>query len=153
MMHAASLPARDETLLVRAGAGLFLAAAAVSAVLAPAWLWVLLVGALSAGAAFLAWRHLTAFCVCWLVLTGATLEMALYDLLGSAAFQGTIAVVKGAEVALAAVCAVRWGGRWDGFNPAWGFLAMEATGIAHGLYPGMSAAESLRSLAGWVNIF
>ena len=52
----------------------------------------------------LAFRHTVAFCVAWLLLAGATLEMTLADLVGPAAFQTTIAVVKAAGLGLALLC-------------------------------------------------
>jgi O-antigen ligase len=152
-MSTLSLPRRNETALVHALAGVTAAAGLVCAVAAPAWLWPLLAGLLLLGLGFLALQFPIAFCAVWLLVTGMTLEMTLQDALGPAAFQTTIAVVKATGVLLAALCAARWGVRWDGLNPAWGFLLMAAGGMAHGLYPGLTAGESLRSLAGSVAPF
>ncbi len=59
--------------------------------------------------ASLAFRHTIAFCVVWLLLAGATLEMTLADIVGPAAFESTIAAVKSAELGLALLCVVRYG--------------------------------------------
>jgi O-antigen ligase len=115
---------------------------------APALYWMLLGAAVVVGVGFLAFRHTVAFCVVWLLVTGLTLEMALNDLVGPAAFQTSIAVVKGGGVALALVCVLRYGARFDPFNPSWGFVVMTAGGLMHGLYPGLTMADSFRSLAG-----
>ena len=120
---------------------------------APLLLWLLLAGLAVAGAAFLAYRHLTAACVLWLLLAGATIEMTLTDLIGPEAFQTTIAWVKAVQVGLALLAALRWGGRLDPCNPAWGFAIMAAVGLAHGLYPGLTPLESLRSTIGSIAPF
>ncbi|MFL5281828.1 MAG: hypothetical protein ACJ8AW_12750, partial [Rhodopila sp.] len=44
------------------------------------------------------------FCVAWLLVTGMTLEMTLNDLVGSAMFQITIAVVKAGGLVLGLLC-------------------------------------------------
>ena len=152
-MPPTTLRHRNETALVHATAALLLAAGLGCVVAAPGWLWPLLAAVTVLGVGFLALRHTTAFCVVWLLVTGMTLEMVLQDSIGPAAFQGTIAAVKAAEIGLAALCALRWGLRWDSFNPAWGFILMAAGGMAHGLYPGLTAIDSLRSLAGSVAPF
>ena len=97
------------------GFGLLLALAAPFglAFLAPALLWAALGAAGAAAAAFLALRHTTGFCVAWLLIAGCSLEMTLNDLVGPEAFQTTIAAVKAAEIGLAALAALRWGGRLD----------------------------------------
>ncbi|MGH7155682.1 MAG: O-antigen ligase family protein, partial [Acetobacteraceae bacterium] len=43
---------------------------------------------------------------------------------------------------------LRFGPRLDVFNPGLAFVAMFITGIAHGLHPGLTMADSLRSLIG-----
>ena len=68
-------------------------------------------------------------------------------------FQPVIAVVKGLEIGLGALCVVRFGPRVDPLCPAWAFVAIMLAGLAHGLYPGMTAADSVRSLAGSVAPF
>lgn len=102
---------------------------------------------------FVAYRWHPATCAAWLVVTAASLEMTAVDLIGPQAFFATIAIVKGAGIGLAVLAILRYGPRWDMFNPAWAWLAMFLTGMAHGLWPGLTAAESLRSLVGSVAPF
>ena len=136
--------------MVRAAAiGCFAASAAV-AVLAPPWFWLPLAGFAGAGCIILVFRYTIAFSVAWLLLTGATLEMTLMDLVGPDAFQPTIAVVKAAGLSLALACALRYGAVLDVWNPAWAFLAIFVAGTVHGLHPGLTFADSFRSLAGSV---
>jgi O-antigen ligase len=132
--------------------GAFVAAGAGAALACP-WFWVPLAILCAAAIAILAFQHTTAFCVIWLVATGATLEMTLNDLVGPAAFQDTIAAVKAAELALALLCILRFGPSPDVFNPSFAFLAMFIAGFAHGLHPDLSPADSLRSLLGSVAPF
>lgn len=124
-----------------------------SALLAPGLLWPLLIAAGALGIAFLAWRHLSGFCVAWLLLAGLTLEMTLNDLIDPSAYAATIAVVKAAQLALGVLCMLRYGPLPDPFNPAWAFVVMFAMGFVHGLHPGLTPADSLRSLAGSVAPF
>ena len=152
-MQSAHPSPRDETGLVRVGATLFFCAALASAWLAPALFWMLLPAALAAGGLVLCFLHATGFCVAWLLIAGATIEMAAGDLIGPAAFQTTIAAVKASQIGLAAICAVRFGFRLDTFNPIWAFIVMAGVGMVHGLYPGLSAADSLRSLIGSIAPF
>jgi O-antigen ligase len=123
-------------------------AGAACAALAPALYWGLLAVLAALGLAVLAWRHTEAASAAWLVLTACTLEMTLLDLVGPEAYQATIAATKAAGLALALLCVLRYGPRLDLFNPAWGFLLIFAAGLAHGLYPGLTPADSLRSLLG-----
>ncbi len=138
--------------VVVATAGAF-GCAAVGAVLAPAWFWVPLamLGATAIG--ILAFRHIVAVCVAWLLIAGATLEMTLADLVGPAAFQGTIAAVKTVELGLAALCVLRYGLYADVFNPGLAFVAMFIAGLAHGLHHDLTLTDSLRSLLGSVAPF
>ena len=123
------------------------------AALAPFLFWLGLCLLVGLGCLFLVYRHTTGVCVVWLLVTGATVEMTLIDVLGPAAFQPAIAWIKAAGILLAAVCALRWGLRTDPLNPAWGFAAVGVVGLAHGLYPGLSAGESVRSFVGSVAPF
>ena len=129
------------------------ASAAVGAVFVASWFWLPLTIVAAAAIGIVAFRHTIAFCVVWLLLAGATLEMALADLVGPAAFETTIAVVKSAELGLALLCVVRYGFRLDVFNPALAFVAMFAAGLVFGLYPGLTPADSLRSLLGSIAPF
>lgn len=135
------------------GVAWFFLAVIGSALLAPPIFWLLLLAAAAIGITFLAWRHLNAACVAWLLVSGLTLEMTLHDLIGPAAYGITIAVVKAAQLALGVLCVLRYGPRLDAFNPAWAFAAMFATGFVHGLHPGLTPADSLRSLLGSVAPF
>jgi O-antigen ligase len=129
------------------------ASAAVGAVFVASWFWLPLTIVAAAAIGIVAFRHTIAFCVVWLLLAGATLEMALADLVGPAAFETTIAVVKSAELGLALLCVVRYGFRLDVFNPALAFVAMFAAGLVFGLYSGLTPADSLRSLLGSIAPF
>ena len=142
---------RDDTpgRTIQAVAAVFLIGAlACGLFVAPVLFWLLLWGGTGAGVLMLAWRHTTLFCVVWLVIASASLEMTLNDLVGTEVYQPTIAVVKGVQIGLALLCATRFGVRADLLNPAWGYVAMLAVGIGHGLYPGLTAADSIRSLIG-----
>jgi O-antigen ligase len=141
----------DAAWLVAATAGGFLVAA--TALLAPAWFWVLLAGATGAGIVFLAFRHTPGFCAAWLLIAGSTPEMVLGDLLGPSAYQAIIALVKAAELGLVAVCVLRYGARADPFNPAYAFAVMGVAGFVHGLHPALPQSDSLRSLLGSVTPF
>ncbi|HEY8290527.1 MAG TPA: O-antigen ligase family protein [Acetobacteraceae bacterium] len=152
-MFLVRFPAAKDTAWLQAGAMLVLTAATLSALLAPSLFWLLLLALVALGVGFLAYRHLTVFSVVWLLVCGATPEMALSDLLGPAAFQPTIALVKAAEILLALLCMLRHGPRLDMFNPAWAFVMIAVTGLLHGLHPGLTPADSLRSLIGSVAPF
>jgi O-antigen ligase len=138
--------------LAMAVCGVFVAAA-TGAALAPFWFWVPLAAAAVICIIILAFRHTTAFCVAWLLIAGATLEMTLSDLVGPAAFEPTIAAVKAAQLGLALLCVIRFGPSLDVFNPALAFLAMFVAGLARGLHPDLTLADSMRSLAGSVAPF
>src|SRR5579875_985565 len=104
--------------------------------------------ALTAAAAFLAWRYNDIACAAWLLVVGCTLEMSLGDLLGPAAYQPIIAVVKTLGLGLTLLAILRYGARFDCFNPAFAYGLIFIMGLAHGLHPGLTQAESLRSLLG-----
>jgi len=130
------------------------ACVAVAAACAMPMAYAALLGAACvSGMAFLLFRHTTAFCVAWLLVTGMTIEMALFDLVGPAAFQASIAAIKAVGLALAAICAIRWGWRSDPLNPAWAFTAMTAIGLVAGLYPGLTPTDSIRSWIGSIAPF
>ena len=130
-----------------------LAAALACGLLAPAVFSLLLAALVLAGLGFLAFRFPTQFCVVWLLVTGMSLEMAFADWVGDEAYQPVIAVIEAAGIGLGCLCVLRFGPRVDLLCPAWGFLAMLLTGLAHGLYPGLTAAESLRSAIGSIAPF
>jgi len=146
---------RFETLFTPGAAlagGAAIAAAAV-AVLAPSLFFPLLAALGACAVALLAFRHNAGACVLWLLVTGCTLEMSLGDLLGPAAYQPIIAGVKATGLALAGLAVLRFGASADPFNPGFAFVAMFVGGWAHGLHPGLTTSDSLRSLAGSVAPF
>jgi O-antigen ligase len=82
----------------------------------------------------------------WLAALATCPEMWLGDLIGRA--PEIIAIDKGIGLALLALCLLRYGARFDACNPGWAFLFMCGAGFAHGLWPGLTTADSLRSLIG-----
>lgn len=124
-----------------------------SALLAQIVFWSLLLVASALGITFLAWRHVDTASAAWLLLAGLTLEMTLHDLIGPDAYAVTIAIVKSAQLALGVLCVLRYGPSLDPVNPAWVFVAMFAMGFVHGLHPGLTTADSSRSLLGSVAPF
>jgi O-antigen ligase len=142
------LPAEGAAGLVVMAAWGFFAAGTAFAVLAPPLFWLLLAGTAALGVAFLAFRHTVACCAAWLLIAGSTPEMAIGDLLGPAAPQAIIAMVKSAQIGLAVTCILRFGPRLDPFNPALAFAAMGAVGFLRGLHPALTPVDSLRSLVG-----
>lgn len=142
-----------ELVPLRNFAFVLLSVATGCALVAPALFWLLLVSVAVAGLLFLTWRHLALAGAIWLVVTGATLEMVLTSLIGPSAFGTTIALVKGTGLLLAGMTVLRYGPRLDLFNPTFAWIAMFVAGLAHGLWPDLSASESLRSLVGSVAPF
>jgi len=132
---------------------LLLVAALALGLAAPGVFWLAFVCSIALGVGFVALCHPVAFSVAGLLVAGLSLEMSLYDLIGTEMYFYTITAVKGCEIALAGVCAVRFGVRVDLVNPAWAYAAMFAAGMVHGLYPGLTAGESLRSMIGSVAPF
>lgn len=128
-------------------------ASAVLAVASPALYAIMLVLLALAGLGFLVFLHPSLFVIAWLLTISSTLEMALLDLIGPAAFQTTIAAEKAVGLGLAAICAIRWGVRPDPLNPAWAFGAMAAFGLAVGLHPDLGREEFLRSVIGSMSPF
>ena len=141
-----------DTAMLGAAAALLAAILACGLLIPP--LFGLLLGAVVAvGVGFLVLRFPTPFCVVWLVITAMSLEMTFADLIGDQAYQPTIALIKGIEIGLGVLCVVSFGLRLDPLCPAWAFLAMLVMGYVHGLYPGLTAGESLRSMIGSVTPF
>jgi O-antigen ligase len=113
-----------------------------------------LIGALLAlGGVVFAWRHLTASWLAWLLVAGLSLEMTLNDLIGPAAFQATIAVVKSGELGLVVLTIIRFGLLPDRFNPILGFVWIAVAGLVTGLHPDLTRLDMLRSLLGSVTPF
>jgi O-antigen ligase len=82
----------------------------------------------------------------WLAALATCPEMWLGDLIGRA--PEIIGIDKGIGLALLALCLLRYGARVDARNPGWAFLFMFGAGFAHGVWPGLTMADSLRSLIG-----
>src|SRR6478752_7177064 len=94
----------DHTIpLIFAVAAAFIVSAATTLV-APTLFWLPLGALAVAGIGILAYRHTVAFCVAWLLIAGATLEMTLADVVGLEWYQPVIAAVKAAEIVLVALC-------------------------------------------------
>ena len=152
MRVAIQTPLHDAALVNVAAAG-FLLFSLLCAVFAPSLFWLLLAAAAACGVIFLAFRFTPQFTAAWLLVTSASLEMAAADWFGQDAFQPTIALIKATGLGLAIVAVLRYGPRLDLFNPSFAWLAMFMGGLAHGLWPGLTAGESLRSLIGSVAPF
>ncbi len=82
----------------------------------------------------------------WLAALATCPEMWLGDLIGRV--PEIIGIDKGIGVVLLALCLLRYGARFDAANPGIAFLFMFGAGFLHGLWPGLSVADSLRSLIG-----
>ncbi len=84
--------------------------------------------------------------VIWVLTLETSPDAWLAQLIGG--HETIIALVKASGIGLAAMLAIRQGLRWDRFNPAFAFAAMFLIGLMHGLYPGLTPLDSLRSLIG-----
>ena len=82
----------------------------------------------------------------WLAALATCPEMWLGDLIGRA--PEIIGVDKGIGLVLLALCLWRYGTRFDAANPGLAFLFMFNAGFAHGLWPGLTTADSVRTLIG-----
>lgn len=82
----------------------------------------------------------------WVLVLETSPDAWLAQLIGG--HEMIIALIKASGIGLTAVLAIRQGLRWDRFNPALAFAAMFLIGLMHGLYPGLTLLESLRSLIG-----
>jgi O-antigen ligase len=87
----------------------------------------------------------------WLAALATCPEMWLGDLIGQA--PEIIGVDKAAGLVLLVFCLFRYGARRDAFNPGLAFPVMFAAGYLHGVWPGLTLSESLRSLVGSVGPF
>jgi O-antigen ligase len=143
---------RPDTSILSAAAAL-LAATLACGLLVPPVFGFALAAAVIAAVAFLAFRFPSPFCVVWLLVASMSLEMAFADIVGEDAFYPTIALMKGIEIGLGFLCVLRFGPRLDPLCPAWAFLFMLMAGFAHGLYPGLNTADSLRSAIGSITPF
>lgn len=147
MRVAIPAPLHDAALINLAAAG-FLLFSLACAMFAPTLFWLFLATATASGVVFLAFRFTPLFTAAWLLVTAASLEMTAVDLVGPDAYQPAIALIKALGLALAIVAALRYGPRLDPFNPAFAWLAMFLGGLVHGLWPGLTPGDSLRSLIG-----
>jgi O-antigen ligase len=59
-----------------------------------------------------------------------------------------IGAAKATGLILALILAIRAGGKRDRYNPGFAFAFIFGAGLVHGLFPGLSLLESLRSLIG-----
>jgi O-antigen ligase len=82
----------------------------------------------------------------WLAALATCPEMWLGDLIGHS--PDIIGIDKGIGLGLLALCLLRYGARADTFNPGQAFLFMFSTGFMHGVWPGLTVADSVRSLIG-----
>jgi O-antigen ligase len=139
----ALLSAASVLLVIMLGCGVFV----------PPVFGLLLAATVISGIAFLGLCFPARFCVVWLLITGMSLEMAAHDLLGEETYQQVIAIVKGIEIGLGMLCALQFGLQVDPLCPAWAFLAMLIAGLVHGLRPGLTTMDSLRSAIGSVAPF
>jgi O-antigen ligase len=144
--------ARSDNVLLCAAAAL-LTAMLVCGLVVPPVFGLLLAATVISGIAFLALCFPSGFCVAWLLITGMSLEMTAHDIIGDEAYQPVIAIVKGTEIGLGLLCALRFGPRLNPLCPAWAYLAMLIAGLVHGLRPGLTTMDSLRSAIGSVAPF
>lgn len=82
----------------------------------------------------------------WLAAIATCPEMWLGDLIGRA--PAIIGIDKAVGLLLLVFCLFRYGARWDRFNPGLAFPVMWAAGHIHGVWPGLTLADSVRSLIG-----
>jgi O-antigen ligase len=82
----------------------------------------------------------------WLAAVATCPEMWLGDLIGQS--PEIIGIDKGIGLALLALCLLRYGARYDEVNPGIAFLFMFSAGFMHGVWPGLTVADSVRSLIG-----
>jgi O-antigen ligase len=94
---------------------------------------------------FAAWFPVAAT-VLWILILETSPELWLTSLIGGREL--IIGVAKAAGLVLALILAIRTGAKRDRYNPAFAFAFMFGTGLVHGLFPGLSLLESVRSLIG-----
>jgi O-antigen ligase len=83
--------------------------------------------------------------VAWVLLLETSPELWLTNEVDR---ETVIGVAKAAGLALAVILGLRAGFKRDRYNPGFAFLFMFVAGLIHGLYPGLSLLDSLRSLIG-----
>jgi O-antigen ligase len=91
-------------------------------------------------------RFPRATCVLWILLLESSPDAWAAPLIGDR--ETIIGLLKTSGLVLVVALGLRHGWRRDSYNPALAFAFMFMTGLAHGLYPGLTLASSLRSLTG-----
>lgn len=91
--------------------------------------------------------------VLWLFAVASCPEMWLADLLHLPDPELIIGLGKAVGLVLVLFCLVRYGARMSLANPAFAFPVMALTGLLHGLWPGLSVEQALRSLIGSIAPF
>jgi O-antigen ligase len=84
--------------------------------------------------------------ILWMLMVETSPDIWAAPLSGG--YETIIALAKAGGITLAILLAFRHGPKTDRFSPAFAYAAMFITGLAHGLYPGLSLLSSLRSLLG-----
>lgn len=110
---------------------------------------ILLAGAgiiLFAAGLYLALRFPIAATVAWMLALESMPEF--WAAHGSGTHEAIIAALKLLGVGLAVILAIRQNPKLDAWNPGFAFLWMFCTGLAHGLFPGLTVTASFRSLIG-----
>jgi O-antigen ligase len=82
----------------------------------------------------------------WMLFVETSPDIWLAGLIGG--YQTIIAAAKAGGLVLLLALVMRNGAKIDRYNPGFAYIAMFITGLAHGLYPGLSLLSSLRSLVG-----
>jgi O-antigen ligase len=113
---------------------------------APDAVWPMLVLPPAMLALALAAAYPAAATAIWLAALATCPEMWLGDLIGR--MPEIIAIDKAVGLGLLAICLIRYGLRFDGFNPGLAYVLMFGAGVMHGFWPGLGLADSLRSLIG-----
>lgn len=98
-------------------------------------------------------RHPRQAAILWILALETSPDSWLDRLAGMAQHETIIGLLKAFGLVLALAMALRHGLRRDRYNPAFAFAAMFLTGLAHGLYPGLTLLSSLRSLIGSASPF
>jgi O-antigen ligase len=82
----------------------------------------------------------------WILALETSPDSWLDNLIGG--HEMIIGMMKAFGLVLVLIMAVQQGVKPDRFNPGFGFAAMFLMGLIHGLYPGLSLVDSVRSLIG-----
>jgi O-antigen ligase len=83
--------------------------------------------------------------VAWVLLLETSPELWLANVVDR---ETVIGIAKAAGLVVALLLGLRAGFKRDRYNPGFAFLFMFVVGLVHGLYPGLSLLESVRSLIG-----